>query len=179
MSDNWKLKDKTFTEYIKAADIQAGVQTLASQIEKDFEGKNPLFIIILNGAFIFAADLIKRVRIDCEVAFVKLSSYKGISSTGQVNEIIGLDVNIAGRSVIIVEDIVDSGLTLKHFIASVKRMKPAEINIATCLLKPEAFGNKFDINYSCFSIPNDFVVGYGLDYDGLGRNSEAIYRINS
>jgi len=179
MPENWKLKDKTFTEYIKAADLQAEIHKLAKQIEKDYEGKNPLFIVILNGAFIFAADLIKRVKIDCEIAFVRLSSYAGTNSTGKITEVIGLDNNIEGRSVIIVEDIVDTGLTLQHFIAILNQKQPAEIKIATCLLKPEAFGDKFNIDYSCFRIPNEFVVGYGLDYDGLGRNSEDIYKITA
>jgi hypoxanthine phosphoribosyltransferase len=132
---------------------------------------------VLNGAFIFASDLLKKVKIDCEVAFVKLSSYSGMESTGTVTEVIGLDIPIKGRHVIIIEDIVDTGLTLKGFLEKLKIMEPADIKVASCLLKPDAFRMKFPVDYLCFSIPNEFVVGYGLDYDGLGRNSSDIYRV--
>ena len=131
----------------------------------------------LNGAFIFASDLLKRVTIDCEITFVKLSSYQGTMSTGVVQQIIGLDRDIKGRTIVIIEDIVDTGLTLERFREVLAQMEPAEVKVATCLLKPDAFKNKFPIDYQCFSIPNEFVVGYGLDYDGLGRNSSDIYKI--
>jgi hypoxanthine phosphoribosyltransferase len=134
-------------------------------------------VVVLNGAFIFASDLLKRVTIDCEITFVKLSSYQGTMSTGVVQQIIGLDRDIKGRTIVIIEDIVDTGLTLERFREVLAQMEPAEVKVATCLLKPDAFKNKFPIDYQCFSIPNEFVVGYGLDYDGLGRNSSDIYKI--
>lgn len=177
MPEIWKLKDKSFNKFIVDSDIQARVQQLAGRINTDLEGKKPLFIVVLNGAFIFASDLLKKVTIDCEIAFVKLSSYKGTQSSGVVQQIIGLDMDIKGRTIVIIEDIVDTGLTLVHFRKILSEMEPANVMIATCLLKPDAFGNKFPIDYHCFSIPNEFVVGYGLDYDGLGRNSSDIYKI--
>lgn len=173
----WKLKDKSFIKFIFNADIQAKVTELSNQINTDLAWKNPLFIVVLNGAFIFASDLLKQVTIDCEIAFVKLSSYQGTHSSGVVQQIIGLDLDIKGRTIVIIEDIVDTGLTLEQFRKTLSQMEPAEVIIATCLLKPKAFNNKFPINYKCFSIPNEFVVGYGLDYDGLGRNSSDIYKI--
>lgn len=177
MPDIWKLKDKNFTKFILNDDIQAKVSELSDRINTDLAGKNPMFVVVLNGAFIFASDLLKKVTIDCEIAFVKLSSYKGTHSSGVVQQIIGLDLDIKGRTIVIIEDIVDSGLTLDRFRETLSVMEPAEVKIATCLLKPDAFHNKFPVDYLCFSIPNEFVVGYGLDYDGLGRNSSDIYKI--
>jgi hypoxanthine phosphoribosyltransferase len=177
MPDTWKLKDKNFKKYILNDDIQDKVSKLSAQINKELEGKKPLFIVVLNGAFIFASDLLKQVTIDCEIAFVKLSSYHGTQSSGVVQQIIGLDLDIKGRTIVIIEDIVDTGLTLGQFLLTLKKMEPAEIKVAACLLKPDAFKSKFPVDYLCFSIPNDFVVGYGLDYDGLGRNSSDIYKI--
>jgi hypoxanthine phosphoribosyltransferase len=177
MGDTWKLKDKSFEKYLLGEDIQAKVKELASRINIDMAGKKPLFIVVLNGAFIFASDLLKLVTIDCEIAFVKLSSYQGTHSSGVVQQIIGLDLDIKGRSIVVVEDIVDTGLTLVRFLETLREMEPAEVKVAACLLKPEAFGGKFPVDYLCFSIPNKFVVGYGLDYDGLGRNSSDIYQI--
>jgi len=177
MPDIWKLKDKNFERFILDFDIQAKVGELSERINTDLAGKKPMFIVVLNGAFIFASDLLKKVTIDCEIAFVKLSSYKGTQSSGVVQQIIGLDLDIKGRTIVIIEDIVDTGLTLDRFRETLNIMEPAEVLIATCLLKPEAFHDKFPIDYLCFSIPNEFVVGYGLDYDGLGRNSSDIYKI--
>jgi len=177
MPDIWKLKDKAFTKYIHDSDIQAKISALSERINIELEGKNPIFIVVLNGAFIFASDLLKGVTIDCEIAFVKLSSYSGTKSTGVVQQIIGLDLDIKGRTIVVIEDIVDTGLTLVRFLETLNMMEPADVKVATCLLKPEPFNNKFPIDYLCFSIPNEFVVGYGLDYDGLGRNSRDIYKI--
>lgn len=177
MPDFWKLKDKSFNKFIVNDDIQAKVNDLAIRINTELAGKKPLFVVVLNGAFIFASDLLKKVTIDCEIAFVKLSSYKGTQSMGVVQQIIGLDLDIKDRTVVIIEDIVDTGLTLVRFRETLSEMEPARVLIATCLLKPEAFKNKFPIDYVCFRIPNEFVVGYGLDYDGLGRNSGDIYKI--
>jgi len=177
MPDIWKLNDKSFNKFILDEDIQSKVCDLAERINTDLAGKKPLFVVVLNGAFIFASDLLKKVTIDCEIAFVKLSSYQGTQSSGVVQQIIGLDLDIKGRTIVIIEDIVDTGLTLERFRITLNEMEPAEVLVAACLLKPEAFKNKFPIDYLCFSIPNEFVVGYGLDYDGLGRNSSDIYKI--
>ncbi len=177
MPDIWKLKDKNFERFILNDDIQAKVCELSDRLNTELAGKNPLFVVVLNGAFIFASDVLKKVTIDCEISFVKLSSYKGTSSTGVIQQIIGLDLDIKGRTIVIIEDIVDSGLTLESFRKTLSEMEPAEVRIATCLLKPDAFKMKFPVDYVCFSIPNEFVVGYGLDYDGLGRNSSDIYKI--
>jgi hypoxanthine phosphoribosyltransferase len=177
MPDIWKLNDKSFNKFILNEDIQEKVCELSERINTDLAGKKPLFIVVLNGAFIFASDLLKKVTIDCEIAFVKLSSYKGTQSSGVIQQIIGLDLDIKGRTIVILEDIVDTGLTLDCFRETLFEMEPAEVLVAACLLKPEAFKDKFPVDYLCFSIPNEFVVGYGLDYDGLGRNSSDIYKI--
>jgi hypoxanthine phosphoribosyltransferase len=177
MPDIWKLKDKNFNRFILNDDIQAKVCELSDRINTELAGKKPLFVVVLNGAFIFASDLLKKVTIDCEIAFVKLSSYQGTQSSGVVQQIIGLDLDIKGRTIVIIEDIVDTGLTLDRFRKTLSIMEPAEVMVAACLLKPDAFKMKFPIDYLCFSIPNEFVVGYGLDYDGLGRNSCDIYKI--
>ncbi len=177
MPDIWKLKDKSFNKFIVNDEIQTKVNELAIRINNELDGIKPLFVVVLNGAFIFASDLLKKVTIDCEIAFVKLSSYKGTQSSGVVQQIIGLDLDIKGRTIVIIEDIVDTGLTLDQFRKTLSKMEPAEVRVATCLLKPDAFKMKFPIDYMCFSIPNEFVVGYGLDYDGLGRNSSDIYKI--
>ncbi len=177
MPDIWKLKDKSFNRFILNDEIQAKVNELADRINRELDGVKPLFVVVLNGAFIFASDLLKKVTIDCEIAFVKLSSYHGMQSSGVVQQIIGLDLDIKGRTIVVIEDIVDTGLTLERFRKTLSKMEPAEVRIAACLLKPDVFHNKFPIDYLCFSIPNEFVVGYGLDYDGLGRNSSDIYKI--
>lgn len=177
MPDIWKLKDKSFNKFILNDDIQAKVTGLAALINSELDGLKPIFVVVLNGAFIFASDLLKKVTIDCEIAFVKLSSYQGTQSSGVVQQIIGLDLDIKGRTIVVIEDIVDTGLTLERFRKTLSKMEPAEVRIATCLLKPDVFHRKFPIDYLCFNIPNEFVVGYGLDYDGLGRNSSDIYKI--
>lgn len=177
MPETWKLKDKNFTKYILSDEIQTKVAELSEKINTELAGKNPVFIVVLNGAFIFASDLLKRITMDCEIAFVKLSSYQGTQSSGVVQQIIGLDLDIKGRTIVVIEDIIDTGLTLDRFLKTLREMEPAEVKVAACLLKPDAFDKKFDIDYLCFSIPNDFIVGYGLDYDGLGRNSQDIFKI--
>ncbi len=177
MADTWKIHDKTFTKYMPDRKIQAGVRKLAARLNKEYEGKKPLFVAVLNGSFIFASDLLKRITIDCEIAFVKVSSYRGVNSTGKIHELIGLEIPVEGRHVILVEDIVDTGLTIIKVIEKIKSMNAAEVKVAACLMKPDAYKKDYPIDYVCFRIPNDFVVGYGLDYDGLGRNSADIYRI--
>lgn len=172
-----KVHDKYFVPYLSEQKIQQHIQLLAKKINADYAGKKPLFIAILNGSFMFAADLFKYVTIDAEICFIKLASYKGTKSTGQVITAIGLDTDINNRHVIIVEDIIDTGKTLNEFLPQLINQQPLSLKIAVLLHKPEATVFPIQIDYCCFSIPNKFVVGYGLDYDGLGRNIPAIYQL--
>ncbi len=172
-----KVKDLDFTVSIPREEIQKRVAELARQISKDMEGKNPLFVAVLNGSFVFAADLIRGVDTPCEITFIRLASYVGTESSGNVQELMGLKEDISGRSVVVVEDIIDSGLTMKGLIDSLKKQNPAEIRIASLLVKPGNMKVELDIPYCCFRIPNDFIVGYGLDYDGFGRNLADIYTV--
>ena len=169
------IKDKTFETLIPEEEILRRVKVVADKISNDLKGKNPLLLGVLNGSFIFAADLIRMLTIESEISFVKMSSYEGTGSTGNVKKLVGLNENIEGRTVVIVEDIVDSGLTMERMLEYLKDFKPAEIRICTLLLKPENLKRKLDIDYVAMEIPNDFIVGYGLDYDGLGRNLRDIY----
>ena len=169
------IKDKTFETSITEEEIQQRVRAVAEKMNNDLKGKNPLLLGVLNGSFIFAADLMRMLTIDCEISFVEMSSYEGTSSTGNVKKLVGLKENIEGRTIVIVEDIVDTGLTMEQMIKYLKEFKPAEIHICTLLLKPENLKRKLDIEYVAMEIPNDFIVGYGLDYDGLGRNLRDIY----
>ena len=139
--------------------------------------KNPLFLSVLNGSFMFTADLMKRITIPCEISFVKLASYQGISSTGKITEVIGVNEDISGRCVVIVEDIVDTGLTMQRLLETLGTRNPKEIHIASLLVKPEKLQVPLNIKYAAMNIPNDFIVGYGLDYDGLGRNYKDIYTV--
>lgn len=175
--DTIKIKDKLFTVSIKKQDIQREVIRVAEEINRDLAGKNPLFISVLNGSFMFTADLLKQVKIPCEISFVKLASYQGDSSTGVVKQLVGLNEDIAGRTVVIVEDIVDTGLTMKRLLEMLSERNPAELRIATLLLKPEKLKLDLKIDYVAMEIPNDFIVGYGLDYDGFGRNYPDIYTV--
>lgn len=170
------IHDRSFGISIPSEIIQSRVDTIAKMMNEEYAEDTPLFIVVLNGAFVFAADLFKRLTIECEISFVKVSSYRGTESTGIINELIGLSENIHCRKIIIVEDIVDSGNTIEKMINELTKLKPAELKIATLLFKPEAFKKNFKIDYVGFEIPNDFVVGYGLDYDGLGRNLPDIYK---
>jgi hypoxanthine phosphoribosyltransferase len=172
-----KVHDKQFDIYLSEETLQAKVIELAQQINADYAGKRPLFIAILNGAFMFAADLFKHLNIDAEICFIKLVSYKGMKSTGHVTTAIGLDQDLYNRDVVIVEDIVDTGKTLGLFIPKLQHQQPASLQIVALLHKPEATKHPLDIAYVGFSIPNKFVVGYGLDYDGLGRNLKEIYQV--
>src|SRR6478735_9467476 len=165
-----KVHDKTFVPYLPEALILEKVKELAAELNKDYAGKKPLFIAILNGSFMFTADLFKELAIDAEICFIKLASYKGTKSTGHVLTAIGLDMDLFGRDVVIVEDIVDTGKTLSEFLPQLKHQQPASLKIVALLHKPEATVFPITIDYLGFSIPNKFVVGYGLDYDGLGRN---------
>src|SRR5215218_3001824 len=171
------LHDKTFDTYLSEAVIQEKIKELAAQINADYKDKKPLFIAILNGSFMFAADLFKHLTIDAEICFIKLASYKGMKSSGNVVTAIGLDQDLFGRDVVIVEDIVDTGKTLYEFLPKLQHQQPRSLKIAALLHKPDATQFRLTIDYLGFSIPNKFVVGYGLDYDGLGRNLKEIYQL--
>ena len=172
-----RVHDKEFAPSIPAEDIMAQVRRVAEEINKDYEGQQPLFLVVLNGAFVFAADLMREISVPAEVSFVKLASYEGTSSTGTVREVIGLNTDITGRPIIIVEDIVESGITMAHMIETLKKQNPKSIDICTLLVKPEKLEVKLDIRYVAMEIPNDFILGYGLDYNGLGRGLKDIYTI--
>jgi len=172
------IKDKTFEPYISHEEIQQRIEIIARQIDADYTGKKPIFLIVLNGAFMFASDLVKNIDIECEVSFVKLASYEGTSSTGKVKELIGLDASIQGREIIVVEDIVDTGVTLEHLYQELRHFQPATLRIATLLYKPGAYRKDIRIDYVGMEVPNDFLLGYGLDYDGLGRNLKGIYALS-
>jgi len=172
-----KVHDKTFITYITSQEIDKQVARVASEINRDYHGKRPLFIAILNGAFIFAADLFKYITLEAEICFIKLASYKGVKSTGKVITAIGLDVDLYKREVIIVEDIVDTGKTLSQFLPQLEHHHPASLSIASLLHKPDAMIHPIKIDYLGFTIPDRFVVGYGLDYDGLGRNIKEICQL--
>jgi len=172
-----KIKDKEFSKFINNEDILTAVDMVATQINNDFKDKTPLFLVILNGAFMFAADLFKRLDIECEISFVKLSSYSGTETTENVKQLIGINENLKDRSVVIIEDIVDTGITIENMIIELNNYSPKEIKIATLLLKPDKYKKEHEIDYIAIEIPNDFIVGYGLDYDGYGRNLPDIYKI--
>lgn len=174
---NIHVHDKTFEPYISAEEIRDKVKIIASRIDDDYQGKKPLFIPILNGSFMFASDLFKKIRIEAEICFIKLASYKGTRSTGHVVTAIGLDIDIINRHIIIVEDIVDTGKTLNQFMPQLLHQQPASLKVASLLHKPQAMKYHLDIDYLGFSIPDKFVVGYGLDYNGLGRNVNMIYQL--
>lgn len=166
-----------FETSIPEAEIKSRVKALAEQISRDMEGRNPLLLAVLNGSFIFAADLMREITIPCEISFVKLASYEGTTSTGKIKEVIGINEDLTNRTVIIVEDIVESGLTMKRMIESLGTRNPESVHICTLLLKPERLKTQLDIEYVAFKIPNDFILGYGLDYDQQGRNLKDIYTI--
>jgi len=171
------ILDKTFEIFITNDDIQKAIDQMATVMTDDLKDKNPLFLIILNGAFMFAADLLKRFDFDCQVSFVKLSSYVGTKTTSVVREIIGLDEVLHDRTVVIVEDIIDTGITMANTIPKLIKLEAKEVKLATLLFKPDAFEMDYPIDYIGMKIPNDFIVGFGLDYDGYGRNLADIYKI--
>lgn len=168
------IRDKTFIPFISAATIQERVRELAGQINEDYANKQPLIVVVLNGAFLFAADLMKQLTIPCEITFIRVASYTATESTGQVKQILGLSESLTGRDLIVVEDIVDTGLTISEVSNQLRATNPASIAIATLLFKPAALQQEMDLRYVGFEIENRFVVGYGLDYDGLGRNTPDI-----
>lgn len=172
-----QVKDKQFALYIPEEEILAHVKELANRMNTDLAGKNPLFLVVLNGSFVFAADLLRDITIPCEITFVRVASYEGVSSTGEVKQLLGLTQNIEGRTIIIIEDIIDTGLTMKELLRILKEKNPAEIHIASLLVKPDNLQVDLDIPYRCFDIANEFIVGYGLDYDHEGRNLRHIYQV--
>jgi len=171
------LHNKAFEPYLPEALILEKVKELAEKLNHDYADKKPLFIAILNGSFMFASDLFKYVTIEAEICFIKLASYKGTKSTGQVVTAIGLDIDITNRHVVVLEDIIDTGKTMSHFLPQLQNQQPASLKTAILLHKPEATVFEVPIDYCCFSIPNKFVLGYGLDFDGYGRNIKEIYQL--
>ena len=173
-----QVLDKKFKVSIPEKEILKEVARVASEINRDYAGQEPIFLAVLNGSFMFAADLLREITLPCQISFVKMASYEGVSTTGAVRELIGLNVDITDRPVIIVEDIVDTGLTMARMLETLKGHNPKSVAICTLLLKPEKLQVKLDVKYRCLEIPNDFIVGYGLDYDQYGRNTRDIYTID-
>ena len=169
--------DKTFEVSIKETVIKQRIRELAQQMSRDLDGKNPLFLAVLNGAFIFAADLMREMTIPCEISFVKLASYQGTTSTGSIKEVIGINEDLTNRNIIILEDIVESGLTIKRMIEQIGTRNPASVQVCTLFFKPEKLKEDLKLDYVAFSIPNDFILGYGLDYDQQGRQLKDVYSL--
>ena len=175
-----KLHDKTFELSIPYEELNVAIQKVADQINEDYkELETPLFLGVLNGAFMFMSELMQKIEFPCELSFVKLASYSGVASTGKVQELIGLRNNVEGRHIIIVEDVVDTGESMEHLLRSLAGHKPASVTIATLLFKPTKFSKDYEVKYRALDIPDDFIVGFGLDYDELGRNLKDIYTIVS
>lgn len=173
------IKEKTFEICLNSTEIKTRINQIGEQITREHEGKDLVILGVLNGAFIFLADLCRSIDLPMVCSFIKLSSYHGTESTGEIRSILGLDQELKGKTVIIVEDIVDSGLSMDYLLKTLSDHDPAQIAIATLLFKPDAFRFKYPIDYVGFEIPNKFVVGYGLDYDGLGRNLPDIYQLST
>lgn len=172
-----QVKDKLFTTLLTEEQILEQVRRVASEINRDYEGKNPLFLCVLNGSFMFASDLMKNISIPSNISFVKMASYEGTTTTGKVREVIGINESIQDRHVIIVEDIVDTGFTMEKMLESLGTRNPASLQVCTLLVKPGKLQVPLDLKYVAMNIPDDFIVGYGLDYDGYGRNYKDIYTI--
>lgn len=172
-----RLHDKVFEPFIPESEVSAAIDRVAARMEQEYSGKRPLFIGVLNGAFFFAAELVKRLGIECEVTFVKVASYHGTRSTGKVSDLIGLSERIEGRHVVVLEDIVDTGSTIRHIMDALAEHHPASVRIAALLFKPDAYKQEIPIDFVALNIPNAFVVGSGLDHDGLGRNLPGILKI--
>ena len=171
------VKGKTFKTFIPEEEILKRIRVVADRINHDMEGKNPLFLAILNGSFIFAADLLRMINIPCEISFVKLASYEGTASTGEIKEVVGINTDLKDRTVIVVEDIVETGNTLRHLVEMLRNQHTESVKVCSLLLKPECMRASLDIDYVVMEIPNDFILGYGLDYDQQGRNLRDIYTI--
>ncbi len=177
MDKQVKVLDKNFGIFISSEKIHQVVEQIASKMNKELEGKDVIFLGILNGSFMFASDLYKMIKIPSQISFLKLASYQGTSSSGNVKRLIGINEDLIGKTVVVIEDIVDTGITIDNIIKQLKGYEPAEIKIATLLLKPEALQTKVQLDYIGLEIPNDFIIGYGLDYNGFGRNLADIYKI--
>jgi len=175
--DSLQINNQTFQIFIPESEILARIAQLAHVLQTDYQNTRPLFLAVLNGSFMFASDLLKCLQIECEIQFVKLSSYQGMQSTGKVSELIGLNQSIANRDIIILEDIIDSGLTMHELQQSVQKLQPKSIEVCALLLKPEALKVPLQIKYVGFEVGNEFLLGYGLDYDGLGRNLRHIFKL--
>jgi hypoxanthine phosphoribosyltransferase len=173
-----KILDKEFKLFIPYEKIRSEVEKMAEQMNSDLKGRNPLFVCILNGSFMFAAEIFKRIDLlESEITFVKLASYDGNKTTGHVKKLIGFNEKIEGRTVVVLEDIVDTGITIDNILKQLEGMNPKEVKIATLLLKPDALQKEVQLDYIGLEIPNDFIVGYGLDYNGYGRNLIDIYSV--
>lgn len=179
MEKRIKLRDKTFRVMIPAEDIDAAVERVAERLNHDYAGRTPVFLGVLSGAFLFLSDLVRKTDFNSQLAFVKISSYEGTQSTGKVQQQLGVDFDIEGRDIIIVEDIVETGHSMNYLLAHLRAKKPASIAICTLFFKPDKFLYEYPIDYAAFSIGNEFIVGYGLDYDQLGRNLKDIYVIDN
>lgn len=179
MEKRIKLRDKTFRVMIPAEDIDAAVERVAERLNHDYAGRTPVFLGVLSGAFLFLSDLVRKTDFNSQLAFVKISSYEGTQSTGKVQQQMGVDFDIEGRDIIIVEDIVETGHSMNYLLAHLRAKKPASIVICTLFFKPDKFLYEYPIDYAAFSIGNEFIVGYGLDYDQLGRNLKDIYVIDN
>lgn len=175
--NNIKVLDKEFSPYISQVEIESAINRIATQINKDMKDKNPLFLVMLNGAFMFASELLKKITTDCETSFVKYSSYSGMKSNCEVKELIGLNHSLEGRNIVIIEDIIDSGFTMDCLMKRLKSSGVADIKIATMLFKPDSFKFDYKIDYIGMNIGNEFIVGYGLDYNEHGRNYPSIYKV--
>ena len=169
------IHDKVFRPYLPAAALDAAVSALAARLSTDYAGREPLFVVVLTGAFMFASDLLKRITEPCEIVFIRVASYEGTGSTGVVQDILGLREDVQNRHLVIVEDIVDTGTTMHHLLPKLLAQGPASVEIATLFFKPASLRHDVALRYVACEIPNDFVVGYGLDYDGLGRNLPDVY----
>lgn len=173
------IHDKQFKKYISSAKIRKAIDGIAKNINKDYKDKRPVFVSVLNGSFMFTSDLMKKIKVECEVTFIKVASYSGVKSTGKIHELIGLNENLRGRSVVILEDIVDSGNTISKVLEELTKQGPKSIEVVALFFKPDAFRGNHKPDYIGLEVPNDFIIGYGLDYNGLGRNLSDIYTLKS
>lgn len=172
-----RVKDRDFKPYIAAEAIQSAITQVAEKIRSDLHDKDPIFLVVLNGAFVFASDLMRQLDFPCRLSFIRLASYQGTQSSGEVLDLIGLNEELRGEHIVIVEDIIDTGHTLYHLQEVLKNHQAASVRIATLLFKPQAFVHQYPVDYVAIEIPPEFIVGYGLDYDGYGRNLPDIYQI--
>jgi len=177
LSDTITIKDLEFIPYVTHTDILERIKEIGIKINQDYENKNPLFIAVLNSSFMFASDLMKQVDLKSELTFIKVNSYDGVESTGLIKEMIGIGQSVTDRHVVIIEDIVDTGNTITHLLNEISKMDPSSIEVVTLFSKPDSHETKLYIKYTGFDIPNKFIVGYGLDYDGYGRNYQDVYQL--